>query len=55
MNQKYGDKVSIVTECEHFSFHVTRGQGHCSLQSTCQVTTPCREEEYCVAGLKTCA
>ena len=27
--------------CAHFSFHITRGQGQCSLLSSCKVITEC--------------
>merc|ERR1712013_77314 len=40
--------------CEHFSFHITRGQGQCSLLSSCQVITECLDVASCVTGRKTC-
>merc|ERR1719233_2462350 len=40
--------------CKHFSFHITRGQGQCSLLSSCQVITECLDVANCVAGRKTC-
>merc|ERR1711892_524808 len=42
-------------QCSFFSFHNTRGQGHCSLLSECLVTTECTTEQRCTAGRKTCS
>merc|ERR1711892_456206 len=42
-------------QCSFFSFHNTRGQGHCSLLSECLVTTECTTEQRCTTGRKTCS
>jgi len=42
-------------QCSFFSFHNTRGQGHCSLLSECSVTTECTTEQRCTTGRKTCS
>ena len=40
--------------CKIFSFHETRGQGRCSLLTTCYVNTECIGENNCATGRKTC-
>jgi len=40
--------------CSIFSFHKVRGEGVCSLLSSCRVTTPCAEGQSCVTGKATC-
>merc|ERR1711892_763091 len=42
-------------QCSFFSFHNTRGQGHCSLLSECLVTTECTTEQRGTTGRKTCS
>jgi len=42
------------SECSIFSFHKFRGVGVCALLSSCEVSTPCAEEESCAIGRATC-
>ena len=48
-------KCSQTDGCQIFSFHHTRGLGHCPLMSECWVSTKCNAENKCVTGHQTCS